>query len=265
MNESLVKYLAGLLDADGSLSFECHRGYDDRVRTSLKLHLVSSDSIDRDGFVASLPALTGFGHVNQYNLGERRITQWFVGHRADLEMLVPRLVKHMVVKPQHWQWLLDYWRDYRSQAKGQKSLSEAEFQTLQAASRDSRRTRVGPIKPKNHPTWAWLAGFLDGDGCFSFRTSRDHHVRLSVSAHVTDLMVLEFLQKSFGGTIKPNSAKADVRVWWRGLGPSHASFALRFLPKLVEHSRLKKHKIEQMIHWHRQRLSVSAPTGDAIV
>jgi len=257
MNESVVKYLAGLLDADGSLSFESHRGYDDRVRISLKLHLVASDTIDTQGFVASLPALTGFGNVNRYN---DRYVQWFVGHRADLEMLLPRLIKHMVVKAQHWQWLLDYWRGYRSQDRGQKSLSEVEWQALQAASRESRK-KVGPIKPKNHPTWAWLAGFLDGDGCFSFRTSRNNNMRLSVSAHVIDLSVLEFLQTAFGGTIKPNSHKPNVMVWWRGLGPSHTSFVLRFLPQLVKHSRFKKHKIEQMIHFHRQRLSVSRATG----
>lgn len=265
MNESLVKYLAGLLDADGSLSFEAHRGYDDKVRISLKLHLVSSDAIDRHGFVGSLPELTGFGSANQYASGDRRYTQWFVGHRADLEMLLPRLIKHMVVKARHWQWLLDYWRAHRSQEKGQKCMTESEWQVLSAASRESRRMRVGPLKPKNHPTWAWLAGFLDGDGCFSFRTSRNHNMRLSVSAHVMDITVLEFLQNAFGGTIKPNSHKSDVMVWWRGLGPSHRSFVLSFLPRLVEHSHLKKHKIEQMIHFHRQRLSVSAPAGDATV
>lgn len=267
MNESLVKYLAGLLDADGSLSFECHRGYDDRVRISLKLHLAAAESIDTVGLVASLPSLTGFGSVNRYAIGDKYYVQWFVGHRADLEMLLPRLIKHMVVKARHWQWLMDYWRDYRSQAKGQKSLSEAEWAELSAASRESRRTRVGPIKPKNHPTWAWLAGFLDGDGCFSFRTSKNKNMRLSVTAHAMDISVLEFLQTAFGGTIRENSRSSDIKVWWRGLGPTHTSFALRVLPRLVQHSRLKRHKIEQMIHFHRhrQRLSVSALTGDAIV
>jgi hypothetical protein len=267
VNESLVKYLAGLLDADGSLSFESHRGYDDRIRISLKLHLTAAETIDTDGFVASLPELTGFGSVNRYENGGRFYVQWFVGHRADLEMLVPRLIKHMVIKARHWQWLMDYWRDYRSQAKGQKSLSETEWAELSAASRESRRTRVGPIKPKNHPTWAWLAGYLDGDGCFSFRTSKNKNMRLSVTAHVMDISVLEFLQTAFGGTLKPNSARSSVMVWWRGLGPSHTSFVLRTLPYLVKHSRFKRHKIEQMIHFHRhrQRLSVSAPTGDAIV
>ena len=254
MNESLVKYLAGLLDADGSLSFESHRGYDGRVRISLKLHLVSADSIDTNGFVASLPELTGLGSFNRYN---DRYNQWFIGRRSELEMFLPRVIKHMVIKAKHWQWLLEFWRDWRSQERGQKSLSEEEWQVLSQVSKDSRRSRVGPLKPKNHPTWAWVAGYLDGDGCFSFRTSRNHNMRLSVTAHANDQIALEFLQKAFGGTIKNNSRSDTLKVWWRGLGPSHGSFALNFLPKLVKHSRLKKHKIEQMIHFHRQRLSVS--------
>lgn len=259
MNESIVKYLAGILDADGSLSFEAHRGYDENVRIGLKLHLASSDAVDRHGLVASLPDLTGFGQFNRYH---NRYNQWFVGHRNELEMLLPRVIKHMCVKARHWQWLMDYWREYRSQAKGQKFLTETEWQALQELSRTSR-TNVGPIKPKNHPTWAWTAGFLDGDGCFSFRAQKDHHMRLSVTEHAMDLPVLEFLQESFGGTIKNNSRGDHLKVWWRGLGPRHASFALNFLPKLVKHSRLKKHKIEQMIHFHNHRQRLSAEKAAA--
>lgn len=253
MNESLVKYLAGLLDADGCLGFECHRGYDDKVRIGLKLGLVAADHIDKHGFVASLPELTGLGNVHRsYN----RYTNWSVGNRNELEILLPRVIKHMVIKAQHWQWLLEFWREYRSQEKGQKNLTVEEWQALAQASKESRKFRVGPIKPKNHPTWAWLAGYLDGDGCYSFRTSKNKNMRLSVTAHVTDVSVLEFLQKSFGGTIRNHSRSENIKVWWRGLGPANASFALRFLPKVAKHSRLKRHKIDQMIHFHRQRLSV---------
>jgi hypothetical protein len=263
MNESLVRYLAGLLDADGSLSFECHRGYDENIRVSLKLHLASSDAVDHHGLVASLPTLTGMGHFNRYH---DKYNQWFVGHRNELEMLLPRLIKHQVIKARHWQWLLDYWREYRSQAKGQKFLTANEWALLQEQSKVSRRN-VGPIKPKNHPSCPWLAGFLDGDGCFSFGASKDRHIRLSVTEHAMDLPALEFLQKAFGGTIKSNSRGDHLKVWWRGLGPRDASFALNFLPKLVKHSRIKKHKIEQMIHFHthRQRLSVRTLKGEATV
>lgn len=257
MNESLVKYLAGLLDADGCLSFDPTTGYDGNVRVSLKLTLTAADTIDRGGFVLSLPGITGAGKTHRtYD----KYTTWAVCHRADLERLLPRLIKHMVIKAKHWQWMLDFWRDYRSQEKGQKNLSQEEWQSLRQQYKESRVTRVGPIKPKNHPTWAWLAGYLDGDGCFSFRTSKNKNMRLSVTAHINDASVLAFLQNSFGGTIR-DGKRPTIKVWWRGLGPRNASFALRFLPKLVKHSKLKKHKLEQMIHFHRQRLSVSSPKG----
>jgi hypothetical protein len=263
MNESLIKYLAGLLDADGNLSFDKHTGQDGRIRISLKLGLVSAASIDRHGFVPSLPALTGMGSVTQtygkYNC-------WSVCHRADLEMLLPRLVKHMVIKAKHWQWMLEYWRGYRSQERGSKSLSEQEWLALSEQSKQSRKENVGPLKPKNHPTWAWVAGYLDGDGCYSFRTSKNNNMRLSVTAHINDAGSLTFLQNAFGGTIKEYSGKPHIKVWWRGLGPANRDFALKFLGKLVNHSRLKKHKLEQMISFHhRQRLSVSTATADAIV
>jgi hypothetical protein len=253
MNESLVKYLAGLLDADGCLSFDPSHGYDKHVRVSLRLGLVAADSIDRNGFIASLPELTGMGKTHRtYD----RYTTWLVCHRSDLEKLLPRVIKHMVIKARHWQWMLEFWRNYRTQERGRKFLTQDEWRALRDEYKQSRRTRVGPIKPKNRPTWAWLAGYLDGDGCFSFRTSKNKNMRLSVTAHADDAAVLHFLQTAFGGTVKPGK-RPTIKVWWRGLGPQNASFAIRFLPKLVKHSRLKKHKIEQMIHFHRQRLSVS--------
>jgi hypothetical protein len=46
------------------------------------------------------------------------------------------------------------------------------------------------------------------------------------------------------------------KYWRRGLGQPNRSFALRFLPNLAKHSRLKRHKIDAIIHHHQQRLSV---------
>ena len=241
---------------------DVHRGYDANVRFSIKLTLAAADVIDKNGFVASLPQLTGMGSIRRE---KDKYTYWLVTHRADLEMLLPRVIKHMVIKAQHWQWLLDYWRQWRAQDQGKKSMTEDEFDVFREQYRESRRTRVGPIKPKNHPTWAWLAGYLDGDGCFSFRTSRNHNMRLSVTAHITDVSALEFLQRSFGGTLKSNSRSDNIKVWWLGLGPRNRSLALRVLPMLVKHLRFKKHKVEQMIHFHRQRLSVSGATAQATV
>lgn len=272
MNESLVKYLAGLLDADGSLSFnfKCDYARPDRHFIGLALHLTSSDAIDRHGFVQSLPSITGFGSVSRYGK-QSQFAVWNVSKRSDLEMLLPRIIKHMVIKAQHWQWLLDYWRTHRGLDYSERTVSEDERNALSMVCKQSRKTRVGPLKPKNHPTWAWLAGYLDGDGCYSYRSNvantgyRQWTMNVSACAHVNDICGLEFLQKAFGGLIVDHSQSEHVKIWKRSLGYQNRNFALNFLPKLVKHSRLKKHRIEQMIHHHKQRLSVPGVTAQATV
>lgn len=271
MNESFVKYLAGLLDADGNLSFSYKE--DSRRENffcvGLKLNLGASTEIDRQGFVSSLPSVTGMG-INfspSIYAGNGKYVNWQVSTRADLEMLLPRLIKHMVVKAKHWQWMFEMWRAIRQRGYGQQSVQATERQTLEQAKKESRKLNVGPLKEKNFPTWAWLAGYLDGDGHYHHRNpdKRRYGMHVEACAHVTDVSVLEFLQKSFGGRIKPHGKSENVRIWIRSLSNSDRAFALRFLPKLVRHSRLKRHKIEIMIHHHQQRLSALSPTGQAIV
>ncbi len=260
MNESLVKYLAGLLDADGSLSFNFIADHNREGRHYLGLHLrlASSTAVDKHGFVETLPSITGYGSVT-YSGDRKQHKQWCVTKRADLEMLLPRLIKHMVIKARHWQWMLDIWRGNRT---GKRVFTQDERAVLTAASKESRRLNRGPIKPKNFPTWAWLAGYLDGDGCYSYRSgvykgnSRQWTINVSAVAHVNDIGVLEFLENSYGGRIQPQGQSDNVKVWVRSLGYNSRSFALDFLPRVAKHSRLKREKIDAMIHHHRQRLSV---------
>ena len=261
MNESLVKYLAGLLDADGSLSLTFRRD-DNKPKhhyCGLKVALHSSLAVDQKGFVSTLPELTGMGGFSRYGARQQHY-KWEVQKRAHVEMLLPRLIKHMVVKGKHWQWLLETWRGCR-----RKPLTAKECVELRKASTNSRATRSGPVRPKNHPTWAWLAGFLDGDGYYSnfLSHSKDGSVRRNMHtgcvAQKKDSHVLEFIQKAFGGHIYEHGQTKSCLTWKRSLGVANRSFALRFLPNLAKHSRLKRHKIDQMIHHHQQRLSTLSP------
>lgn len=269
MNESLVKYLSGLLDADGSLSYSFKRAEQHgRNYLGLSLNLTASDAVDKHGFVSSLPEVTGMGSVSRYG-DNKQFACWTVHKRADLEMLLPRLIKHMVIKAKHWQSLLDVWRDVRNAARkngGSATVSDKERDFLAEVSRHSRKLRVGPIKPKNHPTWAWLAGYLDGDGWYSQRQGKNcMYMRVGAVAHTNDAWVLEFLRRSFGGSIKPHGQTSNCKIWYRSLGVRDTSFVLRFLPNLAKHSRLKRHKIDAMIHYHRQRLSDSGAAAQATV
>lgn len=260
INESLVKYLAGLLDADGSLSFtfKSDPNRPGRHFVGLTLSLASSDAVDKEGFTESLPTLTGMGSVHRYGAHQQFIC-WRVNKRAELEMLLPRLTKHMVIKAQHWQFLLEAWRTLREDSA---TVSTEEMDALKEGSKESRRTRVGPLKPKNHPNWAWVAGYLDGDGCYTYRRNRcgggytQWTMHVSAVAHRTDMVSLYFLQKAFGGQIFNQGQSPDVFVWRRTLGARNRDFALTFLPKVAKFARLKQPRIRAMIHHHQQRLNI---------
>lgn len=263
MNETMVKYLAGLLDADGTLGYSFR--IDPRGRSvyfvGLRMGLASSAAVDKEGFIKALHEKTGMGHLAVHG-EDGKFHTWVVAKRSDLEMLLPRLIKHMVIKAKHWQWMLDRWRAGRSGDRGGWVLSPEEKERLVEESKLSRRTRVGPLKPKNHPTWAWLAGYLDGDGTYHYRSNRAHtgyvqwQLAVSAVAHVNDIHVLEFLQKAFGGQIAGQGQSDNVKVWRRSLGYQNKDFALRFLPNLAKHSKLKRDKIDAIISHHQQRLSV---------
>jgi hypothetical protein len=271
LTETLVKYLAGLLDADGSSTFSFRRQRDqheeDLYYLGLTVRLASSTAIDKLSFVESLPNLTGMGTFSRYG-AHKQFKTWAVSKRSDLEMLMPRLLKHMVVKAKHWQWQFELLRECRG-----KLLTPAQCEEMKEASKVSRSTRSGPLKPKNHPTWAWLAGYLDGDGWYRMKcyTGRDGYPRWNISvgavAHANDLAVLRFLERTLGGIVRGHGQSPNVFVWYRNLGAEQSSYALRALPYLAKHSRLKRDKINQMIHHHRQqRLSPLTPDeGEAIV
>jgi hypothetical protein len=273
MNETLLKYLAGIIDADGSISFGFYNPSDEEnpsYNMRLTIHLGSSSSVDVHGFVESLPEITGFGSKYTDTKPKVDFTTWTVTSRRDLEMLVPRLVKHMVVKGSHLQRMFDKWKEYRG-----LRLSADECDRLRSFNKESR-AKAGPVKAKNHPSYAWLAGYLDGNGSYRIGKCKAgtykgkqcyrQQCSINVACHKNDAMVLDFIQKAHGGYQRPHSRSENCMVWERSLGKSQSSFALRFLPKLVKHARIKKYKIEQMISFHhQQRLNISAPKGEAIV
>lgn len=268
MNESTVKYLAGLLDADGSLSFtfKSDQNRAGRYFLGLNLRLTAADAVDHHRFVESLPTTEGFGTTSRYG-SAKQFCSWSMHKRSELEMFLPRVIKHMVIKGKHWQWMLDMWRTVR---EDNKTCSASERALLSEASRESRRSNHGPVKPKKYPTWAWVAGYLDGDGTYHYRSNvyngyRQWVMNVSAVAHVNDIGVLEFLQRTFGGRIQPQGQSDNVRVWMRSMGYQNRDFALHFLSKVARHSRLKRHKIDAMIHHHRQRLSVPGVKAQAIV
>lgn len=267
-SETEIKYLAGLIDADGSLSFHFRHYKDDRYNVSLKFVLQQSLSIDHEGKFINW--LSGFGGFSQHiNIADDNHPNWSDANRwtvtslQELNMLIPRLSKHMVIKAKHFEAML-----LKLNSIYGRSVSSIEMAELKEFARVSRKN-VGPLKPKKHPTWAWVAGYLDGDGCYYMRTRKKGNsvwkeLIVRVVAHDDDIVSLELLHKAFNGRIHKANYE-NTHNWTRSLGVRDSSFAIYFLRKMVRHSKLKKHKIEKMLHYHLQRLSEQTPAGEAIV
>lgn len=257
MNETLIKYLAGLIDADGTIQF-VYRPVKNGYTLHLRMSLDAASSVDHKGFIPSLPELTGLGKVyRREGRGPNRseMYTWSVGIKSDLEKIIPRLVKHMVVKATHFDWCLTTLR-----SNSGKILTEKEVQFLKKEIVTSRQTSSWKTS-KKHPTWAWTAGFLDGDGFFSLRYNKKTGAtttRMGAVCHKNDRRSLDLLHKAFGGSLYEEK---DCIRWHRNLGPADAKFSLPFLAKIVQHSKLKGYKIEQIIHNIRQRLSKNKPKG----
>lgn len=241
-NETEIKYLAGLLDADGSLSFSKVDG-----KLYMEMQLSASDSIDKHGYVRTLADRVGHLSRREYSNNWSPANQWRVSNRSHLNMLLPRIMKHMVIKGRHWGWMYDTYCELKG-----KSVEDI-WDVLKEACTESR-SNAGPIKHKNHPTWAWVAGYLDGDGCYSHKKRTDtkgssFQSHIMVVAHRDDIVGLELLNKAFGGYIYEDTSCNCFR-WNRNLGVRDKAFAQKFLSKVVNHSHLKKWKIEQLLAFH---------------
>lgn len=278
ITESLAKYLAGLMDADGCLTLQLKKSTDGEYRAYMKMSIFQADVTDRVGLIESLPILTGMGRVCRASTtGGAGMAgccgnSWEVWKIEHLNKLIPRIAKHMVIKGKHWARIHDLFLNLRGQA-----LSDKDRETLRAAVQSSRNLDAGPIKPKKHPTWGWVAGIMDGDGSYTHkkktRTYLSHGVRKSceyyvtraqITLHENDRVAIDLLAKAFGGGVYQASPDSPHIIQWvRNLGPRDSSFAKRFLSKVVQHSRIKRHKIEKILSYHNQlqRLSEQGPKG----
>lgn len=232
IKESHAKYLAGLLDADGWFGFQ----WKTETKAYPKLCLKQKSE-------------TVLNWIRK-NIGLGWFTEdsWCVSSKRDLNALLPHILKHMVIKAKLWEWV------YTTDAP-----SKAEW-TLR------RRTDVGPLRSKKHPTWAWVAGYLDGDGWISHTKRNDtngYTTRVGVLSHHSDRIAVDLLYKAFGGSI---CVKKDGVQWQHGLGKGNRDFAINFLSKLVPHLVRKRHNAEMILHYHHsQRLSEDTSTEETIV
>lgn len=255
MKETDIKYLAGLLDADGSFMFTFT---DSRLYLRISLDLTTG--IDRNckytQWLCSETDVTPCIYKREKNAEGVMSIKIVIQKRSSIEKLIPRLLKYLVIKGKHLESLYKVWQDLRG-----KVLEPEAIEKLKQFSKDSRKN-TGPVKPRIRLPRAYVAGYLDGDGCYMMKKSSGTY-NVSCIAHIDDRIIVDLLHKQYGGKIY---FQEDWIRWRRPLGRSNKSFAIPFLRTMHGHSRLKKWKIEQFLnHHHSQRLSGNGSTDQATV
>ena len=231
IKESHAKYLAGLLDADGWFGFQ----WKTETKAYPKMTLRQNDRRVLDWI------------KNNIGIGWFTEDSWSVSSKSDLNLLMPHILKHMVIKAKLWEWV------YTTDAPSREEWKRRRYED------------VGPLRAKKHPTWAWVAGYIDGDGWLVHQKRKDtigYTIRVGALSHHSDTVAIHLLHKAFGGGLHK---KEEGLQWQRGLGKENRDFAIRFLSKLVPHLVRKKHKAEMILQYHSQRLSEDTPKGEAIV
>jgi hypothetical protein len=261
--ETLAKYIAGLTDADGSLSLSAAKYSDGTFRPSLTFKIVQAESIDKDfKLITSLHEKTKLGRLNytEANGNRARTCSWCISASNELELFLPRIMKYLIIKGQHFKRSYDWFKDIKGNKYTQQELTWFRQNLKQS------RADTGPLKPKNYPSAAWLAGYADGDGCLHIGARQK---LFTVTFHVQDICAIELIQKAFGGNVyhglwKNNPYVSQYRLSLGGkqlLNPSGKNFIKYILP----HLQIKRHKAEQLLAMHQQRLNERASSEEAIV
>lgn len=254
LNETDIKYLSGLLDADGSFFFNYSSN-----RAYLTIALDLTTGIDKDmkftNWLCNELEVLPHVHKRDTNAKDVMSIKVIVSKRAVIENLIPRLLKYLVIKGSHLQRLFFKWKEVRG-----RKLSDDEIEELKQFTKSSR-SLPGPVKTRSWLPKAYVAGYIDGDGSYIMKRSSGTY-NVNTVAHKDDRVVTDLLHKQYGGNVY---FQEDWIRWKHPLGRTNKQFAVKFLKDMHRHSRLKRWKIEQFLAYHSQRLTVETPAGEVIV
>jgi hypothetical protein len=212
-----VKYFAGFVDSDGSILIHVQK------RDNGRYGLYPKVNIGQLAFRAQ--NLHELAKHYDVNLNERKAAEMLlidlVGNKA--RNFIELIKNHLVIKKD----LADYILQIPSE------VSKEELDSIKKVVKSLRKK---DIPDKNHPSRKWMAGYIDGDGCFTAQVKQNGtlNARLVIASAVDALAGLHLIQKAFGGSIrtKGNSAHYELHL--------SLSKTKELLDYCGEHLRIKK-------------------------
>ena len=204
------KYLAGFLDADGSIQvYWRHLDRDKKTPEIQKpyLCLEFSQEIKQDEVLYLIQR--DYGGAISYReraSGSHLGTLKIFGKPA--ELILNRIRKFLVIKAAYADTVLSILREALNRKETSKWLKEE---------RKKDRTVI-----QQFPSRKWLAGYIDGDGCLQARVGKGRTSAQPVIEICTidyDRVGIDLIQKNFGGSI---NIKNGIVKWTMTMPPSKA-------------------------------------------
>ncbi len=200
------KYVAGFLDADGSVGIvfisttaypQLRIGFSQKTSQDEVLHLIHEEH----GGCLSYMTVNGVSYSHLTYTGNRQCRKF-----------LNRIKDHLVIKRHYADVCYDL---------SERRVSKEEIPVIREYLKTHRRQKSLPL-PK-HVTRKWMAGYIDGDGCFHVHVVKSGTARivLHVAASNYDTEGIEVMQKQFGGRIN-DMCQGRVKQYQLQLPPSKA-------------------------------------------
>ena len=180
-SEQLNKYVAGLLDTDGWIGFEFTQG-----KAYVRMGLRQAATVDGD--FQMLRAVQKHYQLGTISYGFQANDVSFCSWRLSTKhanMLFGLVGKHMRIKQSHFKNILEF------------DTTQGDLKEFSRLSREN----TGWLKRPKHLSYAYVAGLLDGDGCYRIRKKEGKITTMCVKAAINEEFILLKLQEDFGGSI----------------------------------------------------------------
>jgi len=211
------KYIAGFLDSDGCVSAVWRdpvRNNPNPEQKRLYLSLEFTQKTSQDEVLHRIQERIG-GKITSQKDGYASCLRIF-GKQA--VMVLNRIQKHLVIKRRYIGVLLEMEGKIHNVEEAKRFLKE------------QRKIQTYPLP--NYPTRAWMAGYIDGDGCFHavMNHGRDQVVvKLEIACCDYDDEGLRLIQKVFGGRLRPMNGREWLHKLTIDLVPSKAKKLINYI------------------------------------
>lgn len=237
----MIKYIAGMFDADGSVFLKWWKEKD-WYRFTLQIEF-SQQIGKRDWILDEIRDYFGFGIIREKEIKNKykAKTLTFTGNEA--LRVAEQIHKYCVIKGDYVRYLIDVYKNLRGRyTKEQKNKLEV--------SRKIKRKEQN-TKKYNYPSKQWLAGYIDGDGSLHARWDKFRERTqffLRIDAADWDAEGIMLIHKVFGGRVWKRK-NTNVVTYSKYLGKEHIE---KILKPLAKHCKLKNKQAERIIYWLRR-------------